>query len=146
MNLRSDIINHAIPFIDLCKTETLRDQYSFYTNAVESGKRARSAAYELAIKYYGNKYEPGDRITYYITGIDPNVTIYENCELVEYYNPKSPTENVAYYLKKLEEYISRFEIFFAKTDLQNLFPSEEKLQFQVDKISVVNKRVEYGED
>lgn len=143
MNLRSDIIKHALPIMDLCKSETLRDNFAGYIKAVEAGKRTKSASYELAIKYYGNKFEPGDRITYFITGTDPNIRIYENCELVEYYNPKSPTENVSYYLKKLDEYISRFEIFFSKTHFQNLFPSEEQLQFQVDKISVLNKRAEY---
>jgi len=146
MNLRADIINHAISIQDLSKRETLRDAYSVYTSAVESGKRTKSAAYELAIKYYGSKYEPGDKITYFITGSDPNVTIYENCELMEYYNSNSPVENVSYYLKKLEEYISRFEIFFAKSDFQNLFPSEEQLQFQVDKIKVINKPVVYEEE
>ncbi|MCX8011132.1 MAG: hypothetical protein N3A61_08270, partial [Ignavibacteria bacterium] len=101
-----------------------------------------SAPYELAIKYFKDKFKPGDRIIYYITGNEPNVKIHEACELIEAYNPNLPNENVAYYLKKLEEYVERFKDFFSSNDFKNLFPTEDRLQFAFEKITVQNKKIE----
>ncbi len=123
--LRSDIVNLKIDINDLAKTEILHDTYEEYEEAIRSGKRQKSAAYELAYKYYSNKFYPGMKISYYITGDDPNVKIFENCELVDFFNPKFPNVNREYYLKKLEEYVSRFEVFFSKEDFNKLFPKED---------------------
>jgi DNA polymerase elongation subunit (family B) len=123
--LRSDIVNLKIDINDLARTEILHDTYEEYEQAVKSGKRQKSAAYELAYKYYGNKFYPGMKITYYITGDDPDVKVFENCELVDFYNPNFPNVNREYYLKKLEEYVSRFQIFFSEEDFKVLFPSED---------------------
>lgn len=120
--LRSDIVNYEIDINDLAKTEILHETYEEYEAAVRSGKRQRSAAYELALRYYGDKYYPGMKISYYITGEEPNVKILEKCELVDFYNPKFPNVSREYYLKKLEEYVSRFEVFFSKEDFEALFP------------------------
>jgi DNA polymerase elongation subunit (family B) len=123
--LRSDIVNLKIDINDLAKTEILHETYEAYEEAVKSGKRQRSAAYELAYKYYDNKFYPGMKISYYITGDDPNVRIFENCELVDFFNPNFPNVNREYYLKKLEEYVSRFEVFFSEEDFKKLFPKED---------------------
>jgi hypothetical protein len=42
-----------------------------------------------------------------------------------------------YYLKKLEDYVSRFEVFFSKEDFSSLFPNEFKLNFEF-KPKVIN--------
>lgn len=140
LELRSDIQNLKININDLAKTEILRETYQEYQEAVHSGRRARNAAYELAYKYYGDKFQPGMKITYYITGDDPNPKVFENCELVEFYNPNIPNVNIPYYLKRLEEYVSRFEIFFTKEDFEALFPKEGVLSFAV-KPKVINSIV-----
>jgi DNA polymerase elongation subunit (family B) len=137
LNLRSDILNLNIDIKDFAKTEILHDSYQAYHEAVMNQTRTRNAAYELAYKYYGEKIPPGLKISYYITGDDPNVKVYENCELVEFYNPKFPNINRMYYLKKLEDYVSRFEVFFSKEDFSALFPNEFKLNFQF-KPKVIN--------
>ncbi len=138
--LRSDIINLKVDIKDLAKVEILNESYGEYKKAVESGTRQRSAAYELAIKYYGDKFYPGMKIIYYITGEDPNVKIFENCDLIETYNAKYPNVNIPYYLRRLEEYVSRFEEFFSKEDFELLFPKENVLPFSA-KPKVINRAV-----
>ncbi len=139
-DLVMDIQNFKIDINDLAKTEILRDSYHEYHEAVKSGRRQKNAAYELAIKYYGEKFQPGMKITYYIKGKDPDLKIFENCELVEFFNPIYPDYNVAYYIKKLEEYVSRFEAFFSKEDFELLFPKEPALKFEF-KPKVINTLV-----
>ena len=148
-DLRSDIVNLKIDINDLAKTEILYETYETYSQAVKSGKRQKSAAYELAYKYYGNKFYPGMKISYYITGDNPNVKIFDNCELVEFYNPNFPNVNREYYLKKLEEYVFRFKVFFTDEDFNKLFPQEDfNALFQKDttfsfenKPKVINTKV-----
>lgn len=138
--LREDIINLKIDIHELAKTEVLNNTYEEYEKAVNSGKRQRNAAYELAKKYYGDKFYPGMKISYYITGDDPNVKIFENCELVENFYPNFPDVNSKYYLKKLEEYVSRFEVFFTEEDFHSLFPTEGMLNFKTRPI-IMNKLI-----
>lgn len=138
--LKEDIQKLKVNINDLAKTEILKDTYKDYIEAVKNGRRLRSAAYELAYKYYGDKCQPGMKITYYITGNDPNVKVFENCELVEFYNPNFPNVNIPYYLKKLDEYISRFSIFFSEKDFELLFPKEGTLIFSI-KPKVINSLV-----
>lgn len=138
--LKDEIQNLKININDLARTEILNDTYEEYDKAVKSGRRQRGAAYEIAYKYYGNKFYPGMKVSYYITGDDPNVKIYENCELVEFFNPNFPNVNKAYYLKKLEEYVARFEVFFTKEDFNLLFPKEGMLIFDV-KPRVINSLI-----
>ncbi|MCX8056363.1 MAG: hypothetical protein N3F03_01980 [Ignavibacteria bacterium] len=138
--LVNDIINMKIDIKDLAKTEILRDTYQEYIEAVATGKRQRSAPYELAIKYYDKQFSPGMKITYYITGNDPNPKLFEQCELIDFYNPKNPNLNINYYLRKLEEYVSRFEVFFTKEDFELLFPKESNFTFEI-KPKVINTPV-----
>lgn len=130
--LISNIIDHKIDIKDLAKTEILKDSAQDYIEAVKSGRRQKSAAYELALKYYGERFQPGLKISYYIKGNDPDVRIFENCELIEFYNPKIPDYNVPYYIRKLDEYISRFEVFFKKEDFLLLFPREGNINFEIN--------------
>lgn len=140
LELRSDIQNLKLDINDLAKTEILWDSYQDYQEAVQSGRRTKNAAYELAYKYYGDKCQPGMKITYYITGNDPNPKVFENCELVEFYNPTIPNVNIPYYLRRLEEYVLRFEIFFSKEEFEALFPKEGNLTFEF-KPKIINSLV-----
>ncbi len=136
--LREEIINRSIDIKKLAKVEILYDTIENYKLAVAEKRRAKSAAYELAIKIYNDKCPPRTKISYYITGSDPDVKVYENCELLENFNPYKPNYNVAYYLKKLEEYVSRFEVFFSKEDFLALFPTENLITFKIQKPKVIN--------
>lgn len=138
--LREDISNLKINISELAKTEVLNSTYYEYEQALSTGRRQRNAAYELAKKYYGDKFYPGMKISYYITGDDPNVKIFENCELIENFNPNFPDVNTKYYLKKLEEYVSRFEAFFTEEDFHSLFPTEGMLNFKTRPM-IINKLI-----
>lgn len=138
LSLREEIINRKIDIEKLAKVEVLYDSLEEYKKAVSEKRRSKSAAYELALRIYLDKCPPRTRISYYIIGNEPDVKIYENCELTENYNPYKPDYNVAYYLKKLEEYVSRFEVFFSKEDFLALFPTETMIAFEIKKPQVIN--------
>ena len=92
------------------KTDTLQDSLAQYQKKIGASARNRAAAYELAIKS-GGDYQPGDRVSYYITGTKKNVAAYENCKLVSEWNPAARDENVEYYAAKLNDLAKKFAEF-----------------------------------
>ncbi len=82
-----------------------------YRRKRERSARNASAAYELALAS-GRAYQPGDQITYYVTGDSANVKVYENAKLASDWDPSAPDENVAYYARKLEALCRKFEPFW----------------------------------
>ncbi len=96
------------------KTETLHDSLEVYRKKREKNARNASAAYELALAS-GRAYQPGDQITYYVTGDSANVKVYENAKLASEWDPRAPDENVAYYAKKLEALCRKFEPFWKES-------------------------------
>ncbi len=132
------IAERKIDIFELAKTETLRERLDRYQELVKKGKRNRSAAYELAIASRKN-YKPGDKITYYITGSTSDIRSFENCKLVEDWNPLRRDENVEYYLSKLNEYSKRFEIFFNEEDFNKIFSLSDGLKF--DDVRIVTKKL-----
>jgi len=95
----------------LMKTDSLQDSLLQYSRKIEGSARNRSAPYELALKS-GRPYQPGDQVSYYITGTKKNVAAYENCRLAEEWDPSSRDENIEYYAAKLNELAKRFAPFF----------------------------------
>jgi len=91
----------------LAKTETLQDTLDVYRQKIAQSARNRSAAYELALKS-GRNYQPGDQITYYVTGDGKRVSVYDNCKLVAEFNPARRDENIDYYLDKLKSLYKKF--------------------------------------
>ena len=77
---------------DFARSEVLHDPLDQYMREVERGERNRSAVYEVAIAT-GKRYRAGDRIAYYITGIDPGVRIAEACKSADDWDPHFPDEN-----------------------------------------------------
>jgi len=132
------IAERKIDILELAKTETLRERLDRYQELVKLGKRNRSAAYELAISS-GRNYKPGDKVTYYITGSTPDVRTFENCKLVEEWNPFRRDENVQYYLFKLNEYTRRFEIFFKPEDFKKVFSLSDGIKF--DDVQIVTRKI-----
>lgn len=95
------------PIEMLMKTETLQDSLVTYRTKIGAGDRNRAAAYELAVKS-SRLYQPGDQISYYITGTDKKVSAYGSCKLAGEWDPKLRDENVNYYLDKLNQLYNRF--------------------------------------
>ena len=95
------------PIDMLAKTETLQDTLDAYQQKIAKSARNRSAAYELALKS-GRAYQPGDQITYYVTGDGKRVSVYDNCKLASDFNPARRDENIDYYLDKLKSLYKKF--------------------------------------
>ena len=102
-----DLENHRKNVGWLAKTETLQDSLESYQTKVKAKKRNAAAAYELALKSQ-RRYQPGDQISYYVTGTKAKVKISENCKLATQWNPQGPDENVEHYKGKLKELYDKF--------------------------------------
>ena len=102
---------HALPFSDLAKSETLADSPETYKRKLASGTGKRSAAYELAIQS-GREYRQGDQVTFYITGDKKRVSVVDSSKLLSEADEAVRDENVPYYLDKLEELRKKFLPFF----------------------------------
>jgi len=92
------------------KTETLQDSLETYQMKVNAKKRNPAAPYELALKSE-RPYQPGDQISYYVTGKGAKVKINENCKLAAHWDAKNPDENVEHYKAKLKELYEKFRPF-----------------------------------
>ncbi len=105
----------------LMKTDTLQDSLAQYQRKIAASARNRSAPYELALALAlrsGRSYQPGDQVSYYITGTKKTVAAYENCRLVEEWSPAERDENIEYYCAKLQELAKRFAAYFEPTSRQ----------------------------
>jgi DNA polymerase, archaea type len=92
----------------LAKTETLTESPENYQQKIKAKKRNRAAAYELALSS-GRDFRAGDQVSYYVTGSDKKVRVFENCKFASSYDPGHPDENVAYYQAKLLELAKKFQ-------------------------------------
>ncbi|MBI2361221.1 MAG: DNA polymerase II, partial [Deltaproteobacteria bacterium] len=105
-----DLEHHRMDISMLMKTETLQDSLEAYQMKVKAKKRNPAAAYEIALKSR-RPYQPGDQISYYVTGQGAKVKINENCKLAAQWDSKCPDENVAHYKAKLKELYEKFKPF-----------------------------------
>ena len=112
--LRSDfeskIRTRQWPIEWLAKTDTLQDSLAQYARKIEGSSRNRAAAYELALKS-PRRCEPGDQVTYYITGSKKNVPAYEYARLASDWDPANRDENIEYYAAKLKDLAGKFAPF-----------------------------------
>jgi len=95
------------PIEMLSKTETLQDTLESYRQKITKSARNRNAAYELALKS-SRAYQPGDQVSYYVTGDGKRVSVYDNCKLVADFDPARRDENIEYYLDKLRLLYKKF--------------------------------------
>jgi DNA polymerase elongation subunit (family B) len=105
-----DLEEHRMDISLLMKTETLQDSLETYQMKLEAKKRNPAAPYELALKAE-RPYQPGDQISYYVTGKGAKVKINENCKLAAHWDAKDPDENVEHYKAKLKELYEKFKPF-----------------------------------
>ena len=103
-----DLEHHRKDITWLAKTETLQDSLESYQNKVKAKKRNAAAPYELALKSQ-RRYQPGDQISYYVTGTKAKVKISENCKIATQWDPNNPDENVEHYKAKLKELYEKFK-------------------------------------
>lgn len=101
---------HELGIESLVKTEMLTESPESYSQKIKAKKRNRAATYELALTS-GRSYRAGDQISYYVTGTDKRVRVFENCRFGSAYDPREPDENVAYYKAKLQELLKKFQEF-----------------------------------
>lgn len=105
-----DLEQHRMDISLLMKTETLQDSLENYETKVKAKKRNPAASYEIALRSE-RPYQPGDQISYYVTGKGAKVKINENCKLAAHWDPKNPDENVEHYKAKLKELYEKFRPF-----------------------------------
>ncbi len=103
-----DLEHHRRGVTWLTKIETLQDSLESYQNKVKAKKRNAAAPYELALKSQ-RRYQPGDQISYYVTGTKAKVKISENCKIATQWDPKNPDENVEHYKAKLKDLYEKFK-------------------------------------
>jgi len=144
VNLHGDIASHALGVGDFARTELLRESPEAYSADVERGKRNRAASYEVAIAS-GLDWKPGERISYYITGNEPNPKGFEQCKLAEEWTAGAPDENVPYYLRRLDETARKFEVFFSPPDFRAIFSVEDLFGFSAEGRRVRTAAVEREE-
>lgn len=135
---RKDIIDHHWSVADFARTETLHDSPERYLQELRDEKRKPAAAYEVT-RRAGIVFRAGDKISYYITGSTAGVKIIDNCKLAEEWDPNFPDENTAYYLARLEEASSKFEIFFEPEDFKRIFSADDLFGFSPEGIKIVNR-------
>ena len=128
VQLSHSIADHKIDVKDFARVETLKDSLADYIRDVETGKRNRSAAYEVAIAS-GKPLRPGDRVAYYITGSDRTPRSFDNCKPAEEWDPNFPDENTTYYLRRLDEFSEKFKPFFLPQDFRSIFSADDLFPF-----------------
>lgn len=138
ISLRNDIVEHTLDVRDFARTEALKDSLAEYKRHVEMGRRNKSAAYEIALAA-GRSFKPGDYVSYYITGNDPNVKTFEKCKPITEWDPNFPDENVAYYLRRLDEFAEKFKDFFEGPDFRSIFSPDDLFPFSAKGIRVVTR-------
>jgi len=104
---QTDFQAHRVPVRHFMKTETLQESPAGYQDKVREGKRNPSAAYELALRSQ-RPYQPGDQVSYYVTGADKRVKVNECAKLAVAWDQGAPDENTAYYLDKLDDLYEKF--------------------------------------
>jgi DNA polymerase elongation subunit (family B) len=115
---------HRIPVKQFMKTETLQDSLETYKEKVRTGKRNPSAPYELALQSE-RPYQPGDQVSYYVTGQGLKVKVNEAARLATQWDPSAPDENVEYYQAKVREFWEKFRPLIEQ---EGLIPIQEEAE------------------
>lgn len=119
-----DFEAHHFPVQMFMKTETLQDSLDTYQLKVKGKKRNPAAHYELALKS-ARPYQPGDQISYYVSGEDVKVKVHEAAKLASQWDPQRPDENVEYYKAKLLDLYQKFQPFIEHEGLIPVRNEEE---------------------
>ena len=102
-----DFRAHRVPLKQFMKTETLQESLAVYRQKLQAGARNVGAAYELALAS-ARSYQPGDQVSYYVTGEGKRIKVNEAATLAAEWSEGAPDENTAYYVAKLQELHEKF--------------------------------------
>ncbi len=102
-----NFLAHRVPLKQFMKTETLQESLAAYREKLQAGTRNVGAAYELALAS-ARPYQPGDQVSYYVTGESKRIKVNEAAKLAGEWNETAPDENTAYYVAKLQELYEKF--------------------------------------
>ena len=117
----ADLLAHRVPARLFARTETLHETLEVYRERVREDARPPSAAYELALAS-DTAWQPGDQLSYYVTGRGLGVSIIDHVKLAALWDPLQPDENVEYYHAKAQDIWTRFRHF---TERDGLWPPDE---------------------
>jgi DNA polymerase elongation subunit (family B) len=135
LDTRNRIQDRALTVGDFARVEALGETPAEYLAAVDSGRRPRGAAYEVALRM-DRSFRRGDKVAYYISGNEANLRGFENARPVSEWDPNFPDENVPYYLKRLDEFSEKFRPFFTPQDYQLIFSPEGLFPFSAADITI----------
>ncbi|MBI2553868.1 MAG: DNA polymerase II, partial [Candidatus Rokubacteria bacterium] len=119
-----DFAAHRMPVKQFMKTETLQDSLETYKEKVRGEKRNPAAPYELALGSERPS-QPGDQVSYYVTGQGLKAKVNEAAKLATQWDPAAPDENVEYYQAKLRELWERFRPLI---EPEGLIPIQEEAE------------------
>lgn len=135
------IRHHQIDVYDFCRTETVRDPLELYNQETGSGKRNPSAAYEV-LKRAGSLLRRGQSVSYYVTGTRTDVKIADHSRIADEWDPNFPDENVAYYLSRLDDASSKFELLFEPEDFKKVFSVDDLFGFSEEGIRLLTRELQ----
>jgi DNA polymerase elongation subunit (family B) len=118
-----DFRAHRVPLKQFMKTETLQESLGVYRQKLQAGARNVGAAYELA-QGSSRSYQPGDQVSYYVTGDSKRVKVNEAAKLAAEWSPDAPDENTAYYVAKLQELYEKFRPLIEQDGLSPVVEAE----------------------
>ena len=126
-----DFAAHRVPVKQFMKTETIQDSLETYREKVKSKKRNPSAPYELALQSE-RPYQPGDQVSYYVTGRGLKVKVNEAARLASQWDPAAPDENVEYYQAKVRELWEKFRPLVEQDGLIPVLEEAEEAQVTLE--------------
>lgn len=124
-----DFRAHRVPLKEFMKTDTLQESLGAYQEKLRAGQRNASAAYELALRSE-RPYQPGDQVSYYVSGEGPTDSVNEAAKLATLWDPAAPDENTHYYLGKLRELYDKFR---ALVEIDGLVPVPPEREVEAPK-------------
>lgn len=140
LETRDMILRHEWDNVDsFSRTETIKTPLTDYASDVETGRRTRSAAYEVARRrasMTGETIRVGDRISFYVAGHGHAGTAFENARDATDWSSSTPDENTEYYLRRLDEFASKFAVFFTPDDFKLVFSPEDLFGFDPSGIEI----------
>jgi DNA polymerase elongation subunit (family B) len=98
---------HEFNVREFMKTEILSESLAEYQRKIDAKKRNRAAVYELALQSERD-YRPGDQVSYYVSGTQKRVRVFDAARPIAVWDEADPDENVAYYQAKLADLFKKF--------------------------------------
>ncbi|MCX6137080.1 MAG: hypothetical protein NTV54_06255 [Ignavibacteriales bacterium] len=139
VELQQSIRERQLDIADFARTEALHDETEKYVQEVAEGKRNHAPAYEAALRS-SKPFSAGDRITYYFSSKVPHQREAEAAREAGEWDPNFPDEDTSYYLRRLEDFSKRLEVFFSEGDFKRIFSSDDLFGFEGEPVVPVTKK------